>query len=436
MKRVLIISPHFPPVNAPDCQRVRLSLPYYREFGWEAEVLAVAPHHRSDWQDDSLTLSLPAEVPVHYCGALRRGITRLVGIQNLGLRTAPFLNRAALKLLESRRFDLVFFSTTQYLVTPLAQRWRRQFGVPYVIDLQDPWRSDYYQRPGAPRPPGGWKYQFARLTAWLFEERTFHGAAGFVSVSPHYFHELAERYPWFAGRPQALIPFGGPDADFDYLRRQPPAAPPMLPADGRRHWVAAGSLGPSFGHALRVLFAGLRRLREADPAAADRLRLHFVGTSYAPSHQLGPVAKPIAEAFGVGDLVDEQPRRIGYLDSLRLMESADGLLLLGSDDLAYSPSKIYPCYMTGRPMLALAHHGSLLADLLGQLRCAELVTLLAPGRLAAPPREVAQFLARAAAPAGLPAAVRNDAWFGRLFTARAGTRRQCEFFDSVVSPAS
>jgi len=206
----------------------------------------------------------------------------------------------------------------------------------------------------------------------------------------------------------------------------------LLPSDGRRHWVAAGSLGPSFGHALRVLFAGLRRLRDADPAAADRLRLHFVGTSYAPSRHQWLTAQPIAEAYGVGDLVAEQPHRIGYLDSLRLMESADGLLLLGTDDLAYSPSKIYPCYMTGRPILALAHHGSLLADLLGQLSFANLVTLLAPGRLVAPPREVAEYLARAAQPGGLPAAVRNGAWFNRHFTARAGTRRQCELFDSLV----
>ena len=41
--RVLIVSPHFPPVNAPDHQRVRMSLPYLGEFGWEGHVLTVAP---------------------------------------------------------------------------------------------------------------------------------------------------------------------------------------------------------------------------------------------------------------------------------------------------------------------------------------------------------------------------------------------------------
>ena len=34
MRRVLLVSPHFPPTNAPDHQRVRMSLPFYREHGW------------------------------------------------------------------------------------------------------------------------------------------------------------------------------------------------------------------------------------------------------------------------------------------------------------------------------------------------------------------------------------------------------------------
>ena len=35
MRRVLIVSPSFPPISAADLHRVRMSLPYYREFGWE-----------------------------------------------------------------------------------------------------------------------------------------------------------------------------------------------------------------------------------------------------------------------------------------------------------------------------------------------------------------------------------------------------------------
>jgi hypothetical protein len=434
MRRVLIVSPHFPPVNAPDCHRVRMSLPYYRQFGWEPEVLAISPRHRPDWRDDSLLAGLPADVPVHYSEALPLWFMRCIGIQNMGLRCLPFISRKGRRLLYRQDFDLVFFSTAQYVVVPLGQLWLRERRVPYVIDLQDPWRSDYYERPGAPTPPGGWKYQFARLTAWLFEESTFRNAAGFITVSHHYLRELAERYPWFAERPQEVIPFAGPQADFEHLRRHPAPSPVPLEPAGCQHWVAAGGLNPSFGHALRVLCAGLRRLRERDPAVAARLRVHFVGTSYAPADSAPHQVRPIAEAYGVADLVTERPGRIGYLDSLRLMEAADGLLLLGTDDLAYSPSKIYPSYMTGRPILALAHHGSLLADIVDRLQCGRLITLLAPGRETQPATEVADFLAGsvAAGRAGFAQPRRDDAWFAQHLRAEAGARRQCAFFDAVL----
>jgi len=430
VKRVLIISPHFPPVNAPDCQRVRMALPYYRQYGWEPEVLAVHPRHRADWHDPSLLASLPPEVPVHTCEALPRELTRYIGIQNLGLRCLASVNRAAIALLESGRFDLVFFSTTQFMVTPLGRLWRRRFGVPYVVDIQDRWRSDYYERPGAPRPPGGWKYQFARLTAWMFEESTFRDAAALISVSPHYFRDLDRRYRWAQSRVRRVIPFGGPSADFATLAARPP--PRRLPHDGRQHWIAAGSLGPPFSHALRVLFSGLRRLRDSQPALAGRIRLHFVGTSYAPPELAQPFALPLAEAYGVGDLVEELSHRIGYLDSLALMREADGLLLLGSDDPAYSPSKINPYHMSRRPIIALPHHGSLLHEMLRQIGQAHLVPLLPPQEEMLPPRRVAALLAEAAAGRLGPATAQET---GIDLTAEHDARSQCAVFDSALTAA-
>jgi hypothetical protein len=35
MRTLLIVSPHFVPINAPDMQRVRMSLIYFAEFGWK-----------------------------------------------------------------------------------------------------------------------------------------------------------------------------------------------------------------------------------------------------------------------------------------------------------------------------------------------------------------------------------------------------------------
>ena len=59
LKKVLIVSPHFPPLNAPDMQRVRMSLPYYPEHGWEPVVLAVAARYQAGVFEPALAQTVP-----------------------------------------------------------------------------------------------------------------------------------------------------------------------------------------------------------------------------------------------------------------------------------------------------------------------------------------------------------------------------------------
>ena len=61
--RVLIVSPNFPPANTPDMQRVRMSLPYFREFGWDPYVLAVEPPANATL-DPLLVRTIPADVEI------------------------------------------------------------------------------------------------------------------------------------------------------------------------------------------------------------------------------------------------------------------------------------------------------------------------------------------------------------------------------------
>jgi hypothetical protein len=109
MKRILIVSPHFPPVNAPDHQRVRLSLPYFKDHDWEPVVLAVDPARVEGQLDPLLADTIPSGIEVHRCGAWRTGWTRRVGLGNLGYRAWFQLNATGARLLRQRRFDLVYF---------------------------------------------------------------------------------------------------------------------------------------------------------------------------------------------------------------------------------------------------------------------------------------------------------------------------------------
>lgn len=432
MKRVLIVSPHFPPVNAPDMQRIRMGLPYYRTSGWEPVVLAVAPVDVEATVEPELLATVPPQVQVRTCRALPVRWTRRIGIGNIGHRALHSLAVAGGSLLQDRRFDLVFFSNTQFITFALGPVWRRKFGVPYVIDVQDPWRTDYYERKGSRRPPGGWKYQFARLQAWMLEGWVHRRAAGVMSVSGSYIDELRRRYRDLSA-PMEVIPFGASRADLECSHRGPPSphAYPRRPGDV--HLLYTGASGPVMPHALTVLFDALRVFVSRAPERARRLRFHFFGTSYvAPGRGRNSVL-PIAEACGVADLVDEIPHRLGHVDCLRLQSEADVLLLPGSSDLAYSPSKIYPYYLSGRPMLGLVFRDSVMERLLEDLRCAYLVRF----REAEPKDAALADLQRffdLLLDGGLAGALprRNDDYFDRNFLAETLTRRQCALFERAV----
>ncbi len=438
MKKVLIVSPHFPPLNAPDMQRVRMSLPFYRQHGWEPVVLAVADRRQVGAREPELLRTLPGDVRVERAGAVPAGLARLFGVGNLGLRCwLPFFVRGS-RLLRREKFDLVFFSTTQFAAFILAPLWKARFGVPYVLDVQDPWRTDYYERPGSRRPPGGWKYQFARLLAWVFEGPTFTRASGIMSVSPSYIDDLRARYPAVRSKPAEVIRFGANRIDLEEARRLPPPAYRYDRSGNAVHFLYTGAAGPVMPHALTVLFVALRIYRELHPERASRLRFHFIGTSYVPPGKGRPSVLPVAAQFGVEDQVAEVPHRIGHLESLRLQLEADVLLLPGSSDLAYSPSKIYFYYLTGKPILGLVFRRSVMEKLLEELACADLARFSENEQKDEAYSELHRFFDRtlAGSPAGAPAP-RNEAYFRSRYLAEELTRQQCALFDRALegSPA-
>lgn len=129
-----------------------MALPYLKEFGWEAAVLAITPSVIEGMPLDlALTNTVPDDVEIARVGALPAGLTRVVGLGNLALRALPFLWKAGSQLLaksysDGRPIDLVFFSTTQFPVMTLGPIWKRKFGGPYVVEMQDLLRARDVQR--------------------------------------------------------------------------------------------------------------------------------------------------------------------------------------------------------------------------------------------------------------------------------------------------
>ena len=63
----------------------------------------------------------------------------------------------------------------------------------------------------------------------------------------------------------------------------------------------------------------------------------------------------IATEYGLQEIVREEPTYIPYLVALQKIQVADGLLILGVDDPAYMPSKLFLYALTGKPLLVCLH---------------------------------------------------------------------------------
>lgn len=370
MRKVLIVSPHFPPTNAPDMQRVRLALPHLRAYGWEPVVLSVDPDFIEGGVRDALfEHTYPGDIKIVRVRGIAPRVTRRLGFGGLWLRCGRALRKAGDRLLREDKFDLVFISTTQFDAFTLGPRWKRRFGVPFVVDYQDPWFTDYYSSSCAPPPGGKLKFALAQLRARLREPVVLREASGIIAVSAAYGPALARAYPGFdAGRVRTL-PFGTSAGDLELAKTHTPAHPLVPFGDGCIHHVYTGRAGPDMAIALAGVFRAFRRYQTSHPTEAARVRFHFIGTSYAPPPLGRESVMPVARAAGVESHVTEHCARVPYFDALHYLVNADALVVVGSDDPSYSASKIFPCILARRPTLLVFHHKSPVLAFAEQAHC-------------------------------------------------------------------
>ncbi len=359
----MIVSPHFPPVNAADMHRVRQNSPYLKELGWEAEVLTVHPKYVASPKDLLLEKSIPQDIPIHRVSAIPRKLSRRIGIGSIAIRAWWPLFWKGLQLLRKKPFDLVFFSTTAFHVIAAGPIWKRFTGVPFLVDMQDPWRSDFYlDKPKSERPP---KFALAYAVDKYLEAFTLPKAAGIIAVSQAYCTTLKERYTSMQHTPCLELPFAAALFDAEILEQYPQENAFFAKNDGRIHTVYVGRGGYDMHFALTLFFKALKKLLTKDAMhPAHRVHCHFIGTSYAAQGEGEPTIAPLAEKMGLSNYVTEHTDRVPYFNALQLLQDAHLLLIPGSTDSGYTASKLYPYLMSRKPLLAIFNRASSVVEVM------------------------------------------------------------------------
>lgn len=353
MRRCVLVSPYFPPSTVAGVHRARHLVKHLPAAGWSPTVLCVDEVHHEERLDPGLASLVPCGADIVKVDALPAHLTRRLGLGEISLRAWRPLHRGLVRLLATDNVGAVLITGSPYYPMLLAREVRRRFGIPVVLDFQDPWVSAW----GAAQP-GFSKAGLAHRIATLLEPRALRAADFVTSVSDIQNTELLARYPWLDASRLAAIPIGGDPDDFAALRAADQVETVVALEPRFTHLSYVGTFLPRAGPLVRTLFRAFARLRQAQPALAARIRLNFVGTSNRPADIPDGPVRAIAEAEGVADVVCEIPSRLPYLAALSVLARSDGVLLIGSDEPHYTASKIYPALMSGRPFLSLFHRAS------------------------------------------------------------------------------
>ena len=179
MRCCLIVSPHFPPSTVAGVHRARHLAKHLPAHGWEPAVIAVDPAQHVEPQDPELRALVSADLRIIETGALPVRWTAPFGLKGeIGLRGFFHLRAAIAAELSARRPEVVLITGSPFYPLLLARWITQRWGIPVVLDLQDPWASK--EGAGRPRWSKGW---FAHRLAVALEPRALRGASWVTSVS-------------------------------------------------------------------------------------------------------------------------------------------------------------------------------------------------------------------------------------------------------------
>lgn len=368
LKKILFVSPNFPPINAADMHRVRQLLMNFDPNTYQIDVIAIKPELADAYSMDYMLLNtIPHNYKVFHVEAIPLKVSKKIGIGSISMRSFFHFMFKGNSLIKKNNYDLIFFSTTATHVMFLGRYWKKKFNIPFVLDIQDPWVNDYYLlRPTAERPP---KYMFNFKLDTYLESKTIPEAAAIISVSSKYNEYFKEKYNLNSRIILETIPFGVDEKDFQ-LKTNTTENNIFIKYKYTVLYIGRG--GHDLQESIKYLFSGFKIGLEKNPELFKSIQLFFIGTSYASKGKGKKTIEPLAEDMLLQKYVTEITDRVSYFETINLLLASDILFIPGSIDEKYTPSKLYPYLLCKKPILAITNVKSEMNQLANSIDCVSL----------------------------------------------------------------
>jgi hypothetical protein len=358
LKKIIIVSPHFPPSNLAAVHRTRLFAKHLPSLGWEPIIVTVDHKYYEENLDWNLSELVPPGLRVERVKAVPVKPVKIIG--DIGVRGFYFLYQRILKIIKEEKVHFLYIPIPSNFASLLGTMVFRKTGVPYGIDYIDPWVITW---------PGTEK-RFSRhwwsmkLGEWLEPIAVKH-ASLITGVAPGYYEDVLKRNPNLSRIVTAAMPYGAEKEDHEFIHHKSISPYLFSKQEGVLDIVYAGAMLP---RAFGPLNEFLQAISTNKPYFKN-VRFHFIGTGTSPNDPNGYNIKPAAEKYGLWqNIIFEYPKRIPYLDVLTHLAASDGIFILGSTEAHYTPSKVYQAVLSGKPILAILHEKSSAGEVIEKSR--------------------------------------------------------------------
>ncbi len=235
-------------------------------------------------------------------------------------------------LVKSHSVKAILSSGPPHSAHLAAYLCKRKFGLPWVIDLRDPWCANPYEQPLS---------DLAKGLNYNLERRCFNLADAILANTEPARQLILERYPDMAQEKVVTLPNGIDEEDYANLKPKP-----FWTSSHRPVMVHAGSLYSKRNP--KQLFHALGIVKRQGGLLP---RFLFVGTVDA---SVDASIRGVIQAEGLSDDV-EFLAPLSRGDCLQGMLAADGLLLIGDAEpiQLQIPAKLFEYLYLQKPILSL-----------------------------------------------------------------------------------